>query len=247
MSGWLDPDERDSISRVAEAVVTGLAFVFVLLLLAELLLDLSPAWSRRLNLAGLAIWAIFAVDFLVRLAFADRKLRFIATNPIAFISLFIPAVRLLRAARAARAVRGVRVVRLVAGSNRGRKALQRFAAFGGAGYVGLLTLIVLTLSAAGMYSLESGAPGSTITSVGDAFWWATTTLITLGGERYPVTAEGRVLGIVVMIYGLAISGYITALLAVFLLGRSRIGAEDEIAKLRAEFTRLRQELTDSRE
>ncbi len=246
MSQWLDELERETISRVAEALVTALAFVFIGLLLAELLLDIGPAWSRRLNLAGLVIWAIFAVDFVVRLAFAEEKVRFIARNPIAFVSLFLPALRVLRAAQAARAVRAVRVVRLTAGTNRGRNALQRFAAFGGAGYIAALTLIVLLLSTAGIYSLEASAPEATITSVSDALWWSATTTVTLGSERYPVTAEGRVLGLMVMVYGLAISGYVTALLAVVLLGRSDARASADISTLHDEIAALRRDLASQR-
>ncbi len=247
MSQWMEElEEREAISSIAEAVITALAFVFIGVLLAELLLDLGPAWARRLNLLGLAIWAIFAADFFIRLAFAEKKLRFIATNPIAVISLFLPAARALRAAQAARAARGVRVVRLVSSSNRGRRALQRFAAFGGAGYVAALTLIVLILSSAGIYSLESGAADATITSLGDATWWSATTMVTLSSERYPVTPEGRALAIFVMAYGLAISGYVTALLAVFLLGRARPGAAREAAALQAEIATLRRELAEQR-
>lgn len=243
MNRWIDElDEREAFSRVVEAVVTALAFVFVALLLAELLLDLGPAWTRRLNLAGLLIWAIFAADFVVRLALADNKLRFIARNPIGFIALFLPALRVFRAAQAARAVRGVRIFRLVSSGNRGRRALARIAGFGGVGYVAALSVIVLLLSSAGIYSLEANAPDATITSVGDAIWWSITTMITLGSEGYPVTFEGRVLGVLVMAYGLAISGYVTALLAVLLLGRSRLQADPDVAELRNEIAALRRDL-----
>jgi voltage-gated potassium channel len=247
VSQWFDEmEERESVSRVAEAVITALAFVFIGLLVAELLLDLGPAWSRRLNLIGLWIWAIFAVDFLVRLAFAEEKGRYIANNPIALLSLFLPALRVLRAAQAARAVRGVRVFRLLAGTNRGRRALQRFASFGGAGYLAALTVVVLLLSTAGIYSLEAEASDATITSAGDALWWSASTLTTLSSDRYPVTSEGRLLGLSVMVYGLAISGYVTALLAVFLLGRSGQRETVDIGTLQEEIAALRRELANRR-
>lgn len=247
MSHWIDElDERESISRIAELVMTALAFVFIGLLLAELLLDPGPTWSRRLNLLGFWIWAIFGVDFVVRLALAEEKLRFVARNPIAFISLFLPALRVIRAAQAARAVRGVRLFRVLAGTNRGRRALQRFAGFGAAGYIAALTLIVLLLSTAGIYSLEAEAPDATITSAGDALWWSASTMVTLGSDRYPVTPEGRVLGLTLMVYGLAISGYVTALLAVVLLGRSRQPATADVNILQQEIAALRRDLASQR-
>jgi voltage-gated potassium channel len=214
-----DRKERESLAGLIEVALTALAFVFVALLIIEYAFALTPDESRWVDLAGWTIWAIFTIDFVVRFALAGEKTRFLRSNWIAGIAMVLPAFRVLRVLQALRVLRSVRLVRLVAGTNRGARALSRVVGFAGAGYVVLLTLLVIPLAAAGISWLERGQPGATITSFGGALWWAATTVIQQGSERHPATPEGQVLGVLLMIYALAVSGYITAALATFLLGR----------------------------
>ena len=49
------------------------------------------------------------------------------------------------------------------------------------------------------YAVEKDASGSNIHTIGDALWWAVTTVATVGyGDRYPVTPEGRGVALVLM-------------------------------------------------
>jgi voltage-gated potassium channel len=214
-----DREERQALAALADLALTALAFVFVVLLIVEYAFALTPEESRWVELAGWVIWCIFTVDFVVRFAVAEEKGRYLRSNWLSALAVLLPAFRVFRIFRAVRLFRGVRVVRLVAGTNRGARALARIAGFAGAGYVVLLTLLVLPLAAAGITWLERGQPGASITSFSSALWWAATTIIQQGSEQNPTTPEGRVLGVLLMVYALAVSGYITAALATFLLGR----------------------------
>jgi len=91
--------------------------------------------------------------------------------------------------------------------------------FAGAGYVIVLTAVIWLLGTAGIVYLERDQASASITSFPEALWWSATMLIQRGSERHPVTAEGRVLATLLMIFALAVSGYITAVLATSLLGR----------------------------
>lgn len=214
----LSRDERRALSDLAEAVVTALSILFVGLLLAEFALELSPAQSRWVSLAGWVIWLVFALDFVLRLAVAESKARFLRSNWLTLIAVLLPAFRVFRIARAVRVVRSLRLARLVTGANRVARALGRVGSFAGAGYVVLLSLIVWLLAAAGVSWMERGRAESGITSFTEGLWWAATTIITLGSQNHPVSGEGRILAGMVMVFGLAIQGYITAALAAWLLG-----------------------------
>ncbi len=238
----LDTDERQEISELVEIALTALSLVFLVLLLVEFAVDLSPAQSRWVEFAGWLIWAAFTLDFVVRLALAGSKTRYLRANWLAALSVALPAFRVFRAARAVRAVRSLRLVRLVTGTNRGARALRRVVGFAGAGYVAVLSVVVVLLAAAGISWLEHGHSDATITSFGEGLWWASTTIIQQGSERHPVTVEGRILAALLMIFALAVSGYITAALAVFLLGWGKSERENDTASLRDEITALREEL-----
>jgi len=85
-------------------------------------------------------------------------------------------------------------------------------------YIGVLTLFVSALCSAAMFAIEHDAPDTNIDNLGDAVWWTAARLTTVGSELYPVTVEGRVLAIFVMVYGLGFAGYLTGTFAAVLLG-----------------------------
>ena len=111
-----------------------------------------------------------------------------------------------------------------------------------------LDYIVAYVAALAALQAERYAEGSSITSFGDAMWWALTTMTTVGyGDTYPVTTGGRVVGALLMVTGVALLGVVTATLASWLVERvtdaddaedeRRAAAERE--ELRAEIAALR--------
>ena len=64
---------------------------------------------------------------------------------------------------------------------------------------------------------ERDAPGATITTFGDAIWWAIVTVATVGyGDTYPVTFGGRAYAVLLMIGGIAIVGTSSAVVISYL-------------------------------
>jgi voltage-gated potassium channel len=193
-----------------------LSVVWLVLLLTELIWGTSEFFE----VFGIAIWVIFLVEFAVRLALAPRKVTFLRRNWLTTIALAAPGLRVfrvLRLLRVARATRALRLVRIIGAANRGMNSLRRSMARRGAGYVLLLTLLVTALGAAGMWTLE--APERGFESYGHALWWTTMILVGMGTDYWPRTPEGRLLCLLLAIYGFAMFGYITAMLASFFLGQ----------------------------
>lgn len=63
-------------------------------------------------------------------------------------------------------------------------------------YVGGATLLVVFVGGLAMLDTERGQSGANIQSPGDAWWWAISTVTTVGyGDRYPVTTSGRVVAV----------------------------------------------------
>ena len=82
-------------------------------------------------------------------------------------------------------------------------------------YAVAITLVVVLGSAAAALAVEDGGGGS-IDSLGDALWWAVTTVTTVGyGDMFPVTPAGRGIAAFLMISGIALFGVLTANIAAF--------------------------------
>lgn len=212
--------QRGSLLRQVEKTLEGpmvfLGFVWLALLVVELTQGLTPV----LEMLSLAIWAVFLVDFGIKLVIAPDKGLFFRRNWLTVISLIIPALRVVRVFRVVRVLRGLRSIRLVkilASLNRGMRSLGKTMKRRGVAYVLLLTIAVLLAGAAGMLAFEREAGG--LTSYGQALWWTAMILITIGSEYWPLTPEGRALSFLLALYGFSIFGYITATLASFFIGR----------------------------
>jgi voltage-gated potassium channel len=171
----------------------------------------------------------------VRVSIADDRRRFALHH---LPDLLIIALPLLRPLRLLRLVMLLRVMnRTATGSLRGKVVT----------YVAGATVLLVLTSALAVLDAERHRVGANITSFGDALWWACTTITTVGyGDRYPVTTQGRLVAVGLMIAGIALLGVVTAAIASWLIEQIRETGEeqqdltvDAITELSAEIARLR--------
>jgi voltage-gated potassium channel len=226
-----------------------LSLVWLLVVVVQLL---DKGENPLLTGIATVLWIVFIVDFVVRFSLAPGKRTFLKHNWLTLIALVLPALRVFRVFavfRAASGLRSLQLVRIVGTANRGMNALRTTLARRQFGYVGGMTLLAITLGAAGMLYFEPASEvGGGFKSYWDALWWTVMLLTTIGSQYWPQTNEGRILAVLLSIYGLAVFGYLTAVLASFFVGRDAeepeapiAGAED-IAELRKEIAALRQAL-----
>ena len=228
------------IGRALETPMTVLGFVWLVLLVVDLTRGLSPLLDRL----SYGIWALFVLQFVAEFVVAPRKIAYLRRNWLTAIALILPAVRVLRVFRASRAfgaLRGTRLLRVVSSANRGMRSLGRVMGRRGFGYVASLTLLVTAAGAAGMYAFERDVAGSGIDSYGSALWWTAMTLTTMGSDFFPRTAEGRLLCLLLALYGFAVFGYVTATIASFFVARDADADRGEVAGAR-QIRQLQREL-----
>ncbi|HEY0971659.1 MAG TPA: ion transporter [Gemmatimonadales bacterium] len=228
-------DERfellERISTMLEWPMTALGFVWLVLVIIDLTRGLSPVLATL----NYVIWGLFILQFLLELAIAPRKGEYFRRNWLTAIALVLPAlrvVRVLRAFRVLRALRGARLVRVVSSMNRGMRSLGRVMGRRGVGYVVALTIVVDLLGAAGMYAFEREASGGYFGNFATALWWTAMTLTSMGADYFPRTGEGRLLGLLLAIYGFAVFGYVTASIASLFVARDAEEEEGELAGAR---------------
>ncbi len=181
---------------------------------------LPGAGAAACTITQVVVWVVFVVDYALRVRAAPARARWVRAHLVELVLLVLPILRPLRL---------LVLLTLLRQLNRGGTAGLR----GQVGlYVGSGSLIVGLVAALAALDVERGAPGATIASFGDAVWWACATMTTVGyGDVYPVTTTGRLVGVGLMIAGIALLGTVTATVASWLV--EAVAEEDE-AEHRAE-------------
>lgn len=169
---------------------------------------LEPDLRTMLEVASWTLWAAFGIDFVTRIALADERRDYVRRHWYDVALIVLPVLRPLRLLRLLALARILN--RSAAGSLVGRVTT----------YVVGTAATAMALGAIAMLDAERGAEGANITSFGDALWWSSTTVTTVGyGDSYPVTTEGRVIAVALMVVGIAMVGAITASVAAWMVAQ----------------------------
>lgn len=214
-----------------ETVIEVLVVANLVALAFETLPTMSPFWREALWSFEVLCAAVYTVEYGVRLYLARPRMKYVTSfygiiDLLAILPFWLMAAFNLQAVRAFRLLRLLRLFKLVRYTN----AVQRFhrafvIARDDLVLFGVIALIVLYLSAIGIYHFEHDAQPERFSSVFDSLWWAVATLTTVGyGDIYPVTAGGRLFTFVVLVCGLGVIAVPSGLLASAL---SRVRAEEQ--------------------
>lgn len=211
--------------RAFDWVVLALIVYSIITLTIETLPGVSETVLQFLWISEIIITLLFTVEYVLRIYIAERKRGYISsfwgiTDILAISPFYITLVLGLGGVdlRAARAFRLLRILRLLK-IGRYNKAIARFhRAFQIAReemvlYL-FLTVILLYVSATGIYYFENPAQPEAFKSIIHSLWWALATLTTVGyGDVYPITFGGRLFTFFVLMIGLGIVAVPAGLIA----------------------------------
>lgn len=204
-----------------ESAVSALSAISVVVILIDFLYVLDDSTKIAVYVFDAAVVAVLAIDFYKRYKNSNEGWKFLlkhwyelpAMLPV-FVLTFVEAQLVIGAA-----VRLLRVFRIVHLFFRAASILEgsRFAeivVFAGG---------IIIIGGIVAFAFESEAPDTKMANLGDALWWSVVTVATVGyGDVVPVTAEGRIIGVFLMITGVVTFAMVTSrLAAVFLQSKSK--------------------------
>lgn len=157
-----------------------LALVFVAAYGVPIAWPELPGWALTVcRGTNVVVWALFAIDLVVRALLHGRPLRYLLRHPIDVVLTVLPMFRPLRVLR-------VFTVAQVLFSRRGRFSIGKSTQA-----IAVAASLLVLVGALAVLDAERDAPDATIRNMGDALWWAMTTVTTVGyGDTCPVTALG---------------------------------------------------------
>ncbi|PZF90085.1 potassium channel family protein [Micromonospora deserti] len=239
--GYLPADRAAGWERLTALPLTALSLLFLVAYAVPILWPgLNQSWIQACHVTTMAVWALFWLDFCVRFVLHPDRRRFLRGHLFDLAVLALPMLRPLRA---------LRLVTVVLNLSRRTEVWVR----GRLGvYVAATTLLLVVVAALAALDAERGAPDATITSYPNALWWAAVTITTVGyGDYYPVTGEGRIVALGLMIGGIGLIGFVTGSLATWIVDRvagrdqqQQAATAEDVAALRAEIAALRRHLEE---
>ena len=206
--------------RAFDWTIMGLIVISIATLSIATLPDLSDQTRRILSYVEIGIVAVFTVEYILRIATTDKKLKYVFSfhgiiDLAAILPFYLSAGVDLRALRIVRLFRVFRILKLAKYNSAIdrlytalRSSKEEFVLFFS------VTGVLLYVSAVGIYYFENAVQPEEFPSIIHSLWWAVITLTTVGyGDVYPVTAGGKMFTGLILMVGLGVVAVPTAIIA----------------------------------
>ena len=208
------------IGRAFDLFIQTLIVLSLITFSIETLPNLSAStqtWLRRFEVFSVII---FSLEYALRVFVSKPKRSYVLSffgivDIAAILPFYIASGVDLRSIRTLRLLRLFRIFKLARYNSAARRfhlalmiAKEEMVLFL------CVTLILLYISAVGIYHFENEAQPEQFASVFHSLWWAVTTLTTVGyGDTYPVTVGGRIFTFFILLIGLGVMSVPAGLLA----------------------------------
>ncbi len=206
-----------------------------------ILIDSTQRLNSWEHTVYIALYAVFAADYLIRFVRAEKKKSFASHNIWDLVAL-IPIHGIFPAfgnAKIDAAFSVLNLIRIVAFLSRPLRKAKRFYNTNGFKYVLFATIMTIITGGVLIHYAEG-------MDFDDGIWWAFVTATTVGyGDISPETIYGRLIAMMLMIVGIGLIGSVTSTLTSFFLNRQdkKSVKSSVIATIKSELDRF-DELSD---
>jgi len=151
---------------------------------------------------------LFLLEWVLGLMLSSSRKEY-ATSPLKVLDLIstLPLGSFFQGLRIFRLFRIIKLFRVVLRSRKykgpGADLFRLIAIVGSTTFAGAYT----------MYIVE-GSKNEQFSSISETLWWSLVTISTVGyGDKYPITTEGRLVAVVLILIGVGVCGYIAGFMA----------------------------------
>lgn len=207
----------EDIADHLDAPMAALGVVFLLLVLAETVVEPRGTLSTVFQAASWVIVAAFAGEFALRLYVAPSRTRFLRRNWWQLIFLVLPFLRVLRALRAVRVLRFLRVSRILSSALRATRTAGRRLT-GRVVWLAAITVIVILAASQLLYELGD------VGTYAEALYRAA--MATITGEPTTIGGIGRVLDVVLAAFSVVVFATLAGAVGAYLVERKRLELDE---------------------
>ena len=184
--------------------MSALAIISIYLAVADISNKINIQSNPWLLSLDIIIWLIFTIDYFVKFYHSEDKNHYLFNNKLDSLAM-IP-VPILGIFFNNSLIAFLRLFRILAFIDEIRDNFKVFSKHRGVVYAIYILTIVITASSFAIYFVENG---TTVKSIGDAFYWSITTASTCGyGDISPKTGLGKIIAVTLMMTGISVFGVI---------------------------------------
>lgn len=216
--------------KLAYNILMGIFSITICIsLIVQSLTELSVRQYRIVNRLDNIIWAIFIIDYFLRLITSKNKIQFVKGNIIDLIAIIpfstifqsirvLEVVKLLDFARILEVLKCLRVLILFL---KFQKHVNKFMKTNNFNHMVQFTAVIIFMGAVGLHFAE----GSTWQ---DSLWCSFVTTTTVGyGDISPLTTSGRIIAAILMIVGIGFIGMLTSTISSYFMDK-RLDSSNKI-------------------
>lgn len=231
-----------NMKKLYNILISILAIASIVIVILDLCNVISIV-QQPFNIIDTLILLIFTFDYAIRFFIAKDRKKFFKENIFDLIAI-IPfnsffsafrAFRLFRMLKLTKIARFTRVIRAAAFLGVLRHKLSGILKTNGFIYVLYANIALISISSIVIMFAENQ-------SFGDALWWSIVTCTTVGyGDISPSTTIGRIVAIILMVFGIGLIGMLTGAITTYFTSKQPIESTEKCDELNDIFDNLNDE------